>query len=366
MKMSKENISTSTFSQPMSRRAAIVTGLKIATIGGTALAGAGTLAERILPAKAATVLPKGIPITMNGLPAAAASGNRTVAVVTTPSGELAWASWQLGGSGPWTNVRINGPIRRTNVAPVVSFRTTQGGTSVWLAIKDAETNQIFETLQLPDGSFEPWTLIPGLATNVSPAVSDGNLAVGYPIMAALSSPPDGVSYINVDLNDQPSNPPPDGYWRAVSPSPFTSMAPALAIVGNQGSYMFLAATVVSFTSPNSHVVLYQGNPYTPNQLSAISDMGFASNLSPAMAAAHNRTVIVAVDPSGAVFYNWWDLGGGAHGWIPLGDNVSTKFAPAVSLVDNGNYMFVFAQGLDGTLQINQGNVGGSIVGWNPA
>jgi hypothetical protein len=35
-------------------------------------------------------------LTTNGLPAMAASGNRTVAVVTTPEGGLVWTSWELG------------------------------------------------------------------------------------------------------------------------------------------------------------------------------------------------------------------------------------------------------------------------------
>jgi hypothetical protein len=286
-------------------------------------------------------------------------------VVTVPDGSLFWTSWQLGeGETPWTAVPINGPSRFTDVAPAVSFRTTVGGTSVWMAIKDRTDGQIYETLQQPGGTFLPWTRIPGITTKVAPAVSDGNLAIGYPFMAVLSAPPDGVTYINVFLSDQPPNPPPPGYWGAVNPSPFTSMAPALALVDN-GKYMFLAATVISFSGPNSHVVLYQGSPYRPDQLVS-SDAGFDSNVSPAMAAAHNRTVIVAVNPNGAMSYNWWDFGGGGHGWVSLGNNVTTKVAPAVSLVDEGKYMFIFAQGINGKHYLNQGNVGGSIVGWQPA
>lgn len=142
------------------------------------------------------------------------------------------------------------------------------------------------------------------------------------------------------------------------------MAPALAIV-DQGLYMFLAVTVINLEGSNGRVVVYQGNPYTPDQPAAFGYANFDSNLPSAMAAANNRTVIVAVDPNGAIFYDWWDLGGGAHGWVPLGDNVKTNVPPAVALLDNGNYMFVYAQGLDGQLYINQANVGGSIIGWEP-
>jgi hypothetical protein len=182
-------------------------------------------------------------------------------------------------------------------------------------------------------------------------------------MAVLSAPPDGVTYINVFLTDQPPLPVPPGYWRAVTPTPWTTLAPALAIV-DKGGYMFLAATSVNLSGPNLRLMLYQGNPYTPDQLS-IGYAGIDTNLSPAMASANDRTVIVAVDPSGTMFYNLWDFGGGAKGWISLGTNVKTNVAPAISLVARGNYMFIFAQGLDGKLYLNQGNVGGSIVGWQP-
>jgi len=101
--------------------------------------------------------------------------------------------------------------------------------------------------------------------------------------------------------------------------------------------------VINLGGPNSRLILYQGSTLNPDQLSS-GYMGFDTNLSPAMAAAHNRTVIVAVDASGAIFYNWWDFGGGDHGWISLGTDVKTSARPAVSLVDNGNYMFILATG----------------------
>lgn len=308
-------------------------------------------------------------LTTNGLPAMAAFGNRTVTAVTTPDGGLVWTSWELGSNGtPWTSVPISGPAHFTDVAPAVSFIWSgiPGNYEVWMAIKDSGDNQIYKTFQALDGGFAPWTLIPGVFTNVSPAASDGNLAVDIPIIAALATPSDGSTYINVSPAD-PSPPSPPGDWKAIIPTPLTTMAPALAIVGS-GNYMFLAATVFSFVGPDSRLELYQGNPNTPDQIINIADMSFPSNLPPAMAAANNRTVIVAVDPTGAIFYNWWDLGGGGHGWVQLGGgaDIRTQVAPAVALVADGNYMFVNAQGLDGELYINQAIVGGTIYGWGPA
>lgn len=46
-------------------------------------------------------------LTTNGLPAMAAFGNRTIAVVTTPEGDLIWTSWELSSAGTWARVSIN-------------------------------------------------------------------------------------------------------------------------------------------------------------------------------------------------------------------------------------------------------------------
>jgi hypothetical protein len=216
-----------------------------------------------------------------------------------------------------------------------------------------------------NGGFNGWTRIPGMTTNVPPAVNDGNLAIGVPIMAVLAAPKDGQTYINTSLNDQPPTNPPANYWNLVNPSQFTTMAPAISIV-SQGKYMYLAATCLNLSGPNSRVMLNQGNPYTPGSLVGWKSMSFDSNLSPAMAAANNRTVIVAANPDGALFYDWWDLNGPPHGWLPLGDPLRTSVAPAVALVDKGNYMFILARGTDGLLYLNQAIVGGSIIGWQLA
>lgn len=298
-----------------------------------------------------------------GLPAAAASGNRTVVVVTTPRG-LVWTSWELGEANPpFTSVQFSGRIRSTNVAPLVSFR---GGAEVWLGIKDASDNFIYETLQDgPDGSFGDWVQIPGLQTNVSPAVTDGNLAVGAPLMVALAAPPDDRLRINIFLGDQPPDPDktPPYYWQDIEPFTLTTLAPAAAVSGFGGKYIFVATTSLNFGGPNNLVMLNQGVPFIPGNFVGFQSMDFYSNLSPAMASANNRTVIVAADPDGAMSYNWWDLGGGGHGWVPLGDDVRTTAAPAVAVVDKGQYMFIIARGLDGEMKINQGIVGGAIVGW---
>lgn len=296
----------------------------------------------------------------HGLPAMAASGDRVVAVVTAPGdGGMHWTSWELGGAAaPWSWIDVAGGPVLTDTPPAVSFRTTESGTSLWLAVRNKDDGRVYETLQRPDGSFGGWVAIPGVQTNVAPAASDGNLARGAPMLVVLAAPPDEQTYINVYLADQPPVSPPPGYWQAFVPSPWTTRAPAVALVGDNADYLFLATINIE-----SRILLTQGNPYTPDQISAVGPLGFESSLSPGMASANNRTAIVAADPDGAMFYDWWDLGGGPHGWTPLGSEVVTDAAPAIALVDGGEYFFVLARGADGGLYLNQADIGGPIVGW---
>lgn len=48
----------------------------------------------------------------------------------------------------------------------------------------------------------------------------------------------------------------------------------------------------------------------------VNDMNFRSGMSPVMASASNRTVIVAADETGEMFTDWWDFGGGGT-WLGL-------------------------------------------------
>jgi len=94
---------------------------------------------------------------VTALPAAAASGNKTVVVIATADGRMLMTSWTLGGAGtPWATVNVGGPVRYTDttITPAVSFRTTVGGATLWLGVKSSRVmaGGIYETLQLPDGT----------------------------------------------------------------------------------------------------------------------------------------------------------------------------------------------------------------------
>jgi hypothetical protein len=91
--------------------------------------------------------------------------------------------------------------------------------------------------------------------------------------------------------------------------------------------------------------------------------GLQTNVAPTLASWGNRTVAVVTGTDGRIFYDWWDLGGGGHGWREVPGGGRTDAAPAASLVANGSYVFITVKGVDGNVYLNQGTVGGGFVGW---
>jgi hypothetical protein len=88
----------------------------------------------------------------------------------------------------------------------------------------------------------------------------------------------------------------------------------------------------------------------------------STNLGPASASAHDLSVEVAVNNAAKIYYNWWQLGQGKRGWSELNGGGQTHDDPAVSIAGNG-YIFAAIRGLDGTIQLNQGQVASPFVGW---
>jgi hypothetical protein len=91
--------------------------------------------------------------------------------------------------------------------------------------------------------------------------------------------------------------------------------------------------------------------------------GMATYLSPALTSSGRRTVAVSIATDGRIMYDWWDLGGGAHGWREVPGNGRTNAAAAAAAVSDGTYVFIVIKGLDGNVYLNQGTPGGSFVGW---
>jgi hypothetical protein len=297
-------------------------------------------------------------------PAAAASGNLTVAVRATPAGALEWSQWNLGGGAtPWAPLAVSGDVILTDSSPAVSFRTSVSGAIAVVTIRDRETGFLFESLLDPATGLLGWVQIPGIVTNSAPALSDGNLALGYPILVAQSNQPNGQLMINNYLSDQPPVDAPPKYWLPIGPvSPMVG-SPAAAIVKQAQVKKGQAPVPYIFLVRNIGTTLQMIQGDTLTQHITVSDLNFQSAISPTLASANNRTVIVVADETGEMFTDWWDFGGGGHGWVSLGSTVKTQVTPAISLVDQGNYMFVLATDLTGVVRTFQGNVGGAQVGW---
>jgi len=298
-------------------------------------------------------------------PAAAASGNLTVAVRATPDGALESCHWNLGGGAtPWAPLAVTGTVLFTDSTPAVSFRTTNAGAIAVVTIKDRNSGFMFESLLDTGTGLRGWVQIPGIVTDSAPALTDGNLALGFPILVAQSNEPNGQLVINNYLSDQPPVDAPPHYWLPIGPVSQMVGGPAAAIVKQAPVKKGQAPAPYVFIVRNVGTTLQMIQGDTLTQHITVSDMNFRSAISPAMASANNRTVIVAADETGEMFTDWWDFGGGGHGWVSLGSNVKTQVTPAISLVDNGNYMFVLATDAAGVVRTFQGNVGGAQVGWN--
>jgi hypothetical protein len=136
----------------------------------------------------------------------------------------------------------------------------------------------------------------------------------------------------------------------------------LSLVGN-GTYVFVLAT-----GSNGLVYLDQATLLTGNSGFAYvgwQSLGIATAVAPAAASSGNRTAAVVISPDGRIMYDWWDLGGGGHGFLEVPGGGRTNAAAAVALVANGTYMFIVVKGLDNQLWLNQGTPGGAFVGWAP-
>src|SRR5262249_25369099 len=149
-------------------------------------------------------------------------------------------------------------------------------------------------------------------------------------------------------------------WRPLSRSVYTDRNPAVSLVGN-GTYLF----VMVRSGYDGYAYLTQGG--LGGAFTGWVSTGIATNAGPGETSAGNRTVAFITDVYGRILYNWWDLGGGGHGWIEVPGGGRTADAVGSALVANGTYVFVIVRGLDNNLYLNQGGpVDGVFVGWQYA
>jgi hypothetical protein len=197
-------------------------------------------------------------------------------------------------------------------------------------------------------------------TDVAPAAtSSGNRTM---ILATANPTTPGYNWILHNVWDLGSS----GVWQVEdTESCATTVSPATALVSN-GTYAFLMVR-----GPDGTVCLNQGGLEPPGKYLYLWDwvgwqrIGVSTNVAPALASSGNRTLALITATDGRLLYDWWDLGGGAHGFREVPGGLRTTTTAAAALVSNGGYVFIIARGLNGQLYLTQGGPGGSFIGWYP-
>jgi hypothetical protein len=148
-------------------------------------------------------------------------------------------------------------------------------------------------------------------------------------------------------------------FRELPGSGQTTAAPAAALVGPNHNYLF-----VWIKGLNGQLQLNQGE--LGKTFTGWSSGNFSPAFAPAATSSGNTSAIVTVDASNHIFYDYFDLGQGGHGFQQLAGGGQSAAAPAAALVGpNHNYLFVWIKGLNGQLQVNQGQLGKPFTGWAP-
>jgi hypothetical protein len=232
-------------------------------------------------------------------PAAAGSGNLTAVAAICPDRGIWYRIWEVGNAaGPWRELCWPLP---TDAAPAVSIVTetviTTRFTKVQLAITDRDHTIYTTTFSRADTGFEAWRLLPGLQTNVAPAVTTLTArasADGLTVPVTLLTAPDGrLLYTTPRLGA--------GIWRELNGGRQSDDTPAAAFVGERAGHLFVA-----IRGRDGQLYFNQANLDRP--FVGWQPLGFSSRVAPAAAAAGTTSVVVATDPEGRIFYRWWREG----------------------------------------------------------
>jgi len=84
--------------------------------------------------------------------------------------------------------------------------------------------------------------------------------------------------------------------------------------------------------------------------------GAFSHVEQAMASVGNRAYSIATHPDGLVFFDYWDKGGGSHGWREI-PGLQTEHGPAAAGLNNEVYVAVSS--MDGEIYMNHATMEGS-------
>lgn len=288
-------------------------------------------------------------------PGAAAVGNTTMVTTIAPDGRILYTWWALGEGGHgWREVEGGG---RTDTSAAASFEVVCDvgcDARPWSVIRGYDGNIYTNTADGLGLPFLGWRQLPGVKTNVAPSavVPTPEFGTNFPIVMATAT--DGRIVFNVQGCG----------WTEVPGNGRTDTSPAAALADT--NYMFVVARGI-----NDHqLYLQQGSPYgaacQPGGWVGWVSLGLQTNFAAAVASSGSTTSVVATSPDGRILYDWWGLGEGGHGWVELPGGGRTDAAPAAALVGSDHRsLFVVVKGLDGQLYLNQGQLGGSFVGWQP-
>ncbi|KAH8898881.1 hypothetical protein GQ53DRAFT_360501 [Thozetella sp. PMI_491] len=284
--------------------------------------------------------PGSAPIT-HWAPALASSGNRTMALATGTDGRIFQTWWDLGGGGNgWREVPPGG--LNSDVGPGAAM--VFNGKYAFILAKRIG-GDIFLNQGIPGGAWVGWQSL-GIVSNVSPtATSYLNRTL------TLVTATDGrVMHDWSDLGGGGQG------WREV-PGNFRTNLTVAASLTNKGGYAFILGRASDGT-----VFIQQGN------LGAAwvgwTAAGITTNVAPTACSYLDRTVAFVTTTDGRIMSDWWDLGGGRHGWREIPGGVRTDVSVGAGLVDNGRYVFVMAKDANGFMQINQGDpTTGVWIGW---
>ncbi|WP_157650138.1 hypothetical protein [Burkholderia ubonensis] len=273
-------------------------------------------------------------ITTNVAPGATGAGMLSAIVAKGPDGVVSYNWWILGqGQRGWQ--QLDGNVR-TDVAPAAAL---VGSTYLFVVIKGIDGKLYLNQGQVSK-PFVGWRQV-GFQSDFAPAVSSsGNTTV---IVARDKGGRVFYSYWELGQSGGP--------WIEIASNVPTTSNLAAALIG---SYLFVMAK-----GADGNIYLNQGPLNKP--FVGWKTMDFRSNVAVGATSAGSTSVAVARDSEGKVFYDWWNLGEGGHGWTSLGDGMLTDVTPVASLV--GDYLFVLVTGRDGHVHLNQGTLGKPFVGW---
>ena len=281
-------------------------------------------------------------------PAASSSGSRTFATVIDAAGHFAYRWWDA--NGPvhgWTMVPPNPREQFASDAPP-AVALVANGTYVFLIAK-ATNGQLYLNQGWPtnDGLYDflGWQHLSGTAIAAPAAASSGNRSV------AVYTRADGRMFYDWwDLGGGGHG------FREVPGGGLTDAAPAVTLVAN-GTYMFVLAKGL-----DNRLWVNQGTP--GGAFAGWRPMDVATNVAPGAAASANRSAALITTPDGRILYDWWDLGGGGHGFHEIDGGGRTNVSPAAGFVDSGALLYPLVTGRDGNVYTNQGAPGGSFSGWH--